>query len=284
MFMFVPFAFAGTPREALAEIAMAKDTAALEKHLPIIMLEHLKKMSPANKKRILDRFLIAKHFEQQQSTLHLSDDGQTLFVVGQDDRGSSYVEIKREISNGAESLDELQFCPKEGAAGRCFSGFAVLKVEDDEWRLIEVAGGDGISFEDPKFLASLDTAPVDANESSAAGGLRTLNTSIVAYETEFADRGAPESLANLGSSGPDQKEPTPEHAMLVDERLGCGQSVCVKLGYSFQYHRLSKEAYVITARPVNFGDSGTRSFFTDESGVIRITKEDREPTAKDAPL
>jgi hypothetical protein len=278
------FSFAGTPKEALIELATAKDIATVEKHVPLAMLEHIQKLPSATKKALLDRMVIAKHFEEQQATLHLSDDGETLFVVGKDDRSSGYLHVRREISNGAEAVEEIEFCPKEGSGNRCFSGFAILKLQEGEWRLCEIAGGEGANFEDPKFLASLDAAPANANESSAVGGLRTLNTSIISYQTAFEDRGVPTALSELGSAGPEQKEPTAEHAMLVDSLLGCNQSACVKSGYIFQYSRLSKETYVITARPVKFDDSGTRSFFTDESGVIRATSDDREPTVKDPPL
>jgi hypothetical protein len=279
-------AFAGTPKEALIELATAKDLATVEKHVPLAMLEHIEKMKPGRKKTILDVMVIARRFEEQQATLHLSDDGETLFVVGKDDRSSGYLHVIREISNGAEAVEEIEFCPKqEGTSpGRCFSGFAIMKLQEGEWRLAEIAGGEGANFEDPKFLASLDTAPVNANESSAVGGLRTLNTAIVSYQVSFPDQGTPSALSSLGSSGPDQHEPSAEHAMLVDPALGCNQSTCIKLGYLYQYNRLSKEKYVITARPVKFDDSGTRSFFTDESGVIRATSEDREPTVKDPPL
>jgi hypothetical protein len=279
-------AFAGTPKEALIELAMAKDVATVEKHIPLVMLEHIQKMAPASKKAVLDRMVIGKHFEEQQATLHLSDDGETLFVVGKDDRSSGYLHARREISNGAEAVEEIEFCPKQevDSSSRCFSGFAIMKLQEGEWRLSEIAGGEGANFEDPKFLASLDAAPINANESSAVGGLRTLNTSIIAYETSFPDHGAPSALGDLGSSGSDQHEPSPDHAMLVDQLLSCKQSACVKSGYAYQYNRLSKETYVITARPVKFGDTGTRSFFTDESGVIRSTGEDREPTVKDPPI
>jgi hypothetical protein len=279
-------AFAGTPKEALIELAMAKDVATVEKHIPLVMLEHIQKMAPASKKALLDRMVIGKHFEEQQATLHLSDDGETLFVVGKDDRSSGYLHARREISNGAEAVEEIEFCPKQevGSPGRCFSGFAIMKLQEGEWRLSEIAGGEGANFEDPKFLASLDAAPVNANESSAVGGLRTLNTSIISYETSFPDHGAPSALSELGSTGPDQRDPTTEHAMLVDQSLSCNQSICAKSGYGYQYRRVSKESYVITARPLRFGDTGTRSFFTDESGVIRATSEDREATVKDQPL
>jgi len=41
--------------------------------------------------------------------------------------------------------------------------------------------------------------------------------------------------------------------------------------------------FTVNARPLNYG-SGTRSFFSDESGIIRHTREDRPATVEDPPL
>src|SRR3954464_11726101 len=152
------FAFGGTPREALIELATAKDLATVQKHIPLAMLEHIQKMSPTAKKAVLDRIMIAKHFEEHGATLHLSDDGETMFVVGPDDRSSGYIHVRREISNGAEAVEEIEYCPKEEMQDHCLSGFAILKLQEGEWRVTEVAAGEGANFEDPKFLASLDKA------------------------------------------------------------------------------------------------------------------------------
>src|SRR6185437_10826154 len=40
----------------------------------------------------------------------------------------------------------------------------------------------------------------------------------------------------------------------------------------------------ITASPVEFGRSGRRNFFIDESAIIRVTSEDRPATERDDPL
>ena len=44
------------------------------------------------------------------------------------------------------------------------------------------------------------------------------------------------------------------------------------------------KSYTLTARPLVYYRTGTRSFFTDETGVIRMTAEDRAATADDPPL
>ena len=276
-------ASAGTPREALLELATTRDARTIEKHLPIALIERIKKMPGGLQKEILNRFMIAKRVEEQKVTLVPSEDGQTLFVIGTSDWDSGYAYVRREIVNGVEAVEDIAFCSK-GNPETCNSSLMFLKLEEGEWRLVEVKGGrEHVNLEDPKYLAYLDTAPVNANESSAVGSMRTFNTSIICYETAFPERGVPNGLADLGSRD-DQQEPAPDHAMLMDNSLACPESTCVKSGYAFQYRRGSKDEYSVIARPTRYGESGTRSFYSDESGVIRATDEDREATVNDKPI
>ncbi len=103
-----------------------------------------------------------------------------------------------------------------------------------------------------------------ANEASAVGSLRTINTACIAYSTTFG--GFPSTLANLGTSGPASSTA----ADLIDNVLAGG----IKTGYSFTYTAGPQAGglipvYTLTASPLVAGQTGQRYFFTDESGVIR---------------
>ena len=54
-------------------------------------------------------------------------------------------------------------------------------------------------------------------------------------------------------------------------------------GYSFRVVGSSK-SFTVNATPLAYGSSGTRSFFSDPTGVIRYTSEDRRASAQDPPL
>jgi type IV pilus assembly protein PilA len=129
-------------------------------------------------------------------------------------------------------------------------------------------------------------APVYNPEASPVGSLRTLNTAEVTYASTFT-HGYSSSLAELGPSPGGDKGPfTEAHAGLVDKELASG----VKNGYTFIYTPGERTAsgridtYTVSARPIKHGETGTNSFFTGDSGVIRYTTEDRPATAKDPPL
>jgi prepilin-type N-terminal cleavage/methylation domain-containing protein len=107
-----------------------------------------------------------------------------------------------------------------------------------------------------------------ANEASAVGSLRTINTAEVTYATSYPTEGFAAALANLG--GPAGCGPsTIATACLIDEVLSV---TAKKSGYSFAAPGLApipRVAYTATADPTIVGSSGQRSFFTDQSGVIR---------------
>ncbi|MCL6565346.1 MAG: prepilin-type N-terminal cleavage/methylation domain-containing protein [Acidobacteriia bacterium] len=107
-----------------------------------------------------------------------------------------------------------------------------------------------------------------ANEASAVGSLRTLNTAAVTYASQCG--GFP---ANLAALGPPASGGNPDctRADLIDEVLASGS----KSGYDFLYNAAdansdgNMDTYTINADPITPGTTGTRHFFTDQSGVIR---------------
>ncbi|MBI4467475.1 MAG: hypothetical protein HY656_08645 [Acidobacteria bacterium] len=130
-----------------------------------------------------------------------------------------------------------------------------------------------------------------ANESAAVGTLRTINTSAVVYEDTYKT-GYPPSLKSVGPPEPGGSAGC-NQADFIDAVVVSGE----KSGYRFEYRagpRVEKagegctvpggQSYQVTARPLKYRRTGIRSFFTDGTGVIRGTTEDRAATAQDPPL
>jgi type IV pilus assembly protein PilA len=108
-------------------------------------------------------------------------------------------------------------------------------------------------------IPNLLRAKIAANEASAVGSLRTINTASVAYSTTYGSY--PPALTNLGPS----TSPTSTTADLIDSVLVSG----TKSGYSFSYASATPfTIYSLNADPVSSA-TGTRHFYTDQSGVIR---------------
>jgi prepilin-type N-terminal cleavage/methylation domain-containing protein len=103
-----------------------------------------------------------------------------------------------------------------------------------------------------------------ANEASAVGSLRTLNTAAVTYSSTYPSVGYPGSLGALAPAA----TASSSSADLVDSVLAGG----TKSGYAFTWTAGSgtpSNGYSIVANAVAQGTSGTRGFYTDQSGVIR---------------
>jgi prepilin-type N-terminal cleavage/methylation domain-containing protein len=119
-------------------------------------------------------------------------------------------------------------------------------------------------------IPNLLRSRIAANEASAVGSIRTINTSQVSYATAYPQQGFT-ALANLGGSVPCSASSTT--ACLVDQVLAAGN----KSGYTFTAvasggtpPTTPNVQYVATGLPVTVGTTGQRGFCSDQSGVIRF--------------
>ena len=106
-----------------------------------------------------------------------------------------------------------------------------------------------------------------ANEASAVGSLRTINTAEVTYKTTYQSVGFG-SLAQLSYGGAACTTATSSAACLIDDTLANATAAPGKSGYTFTLAN-GTDTYTVNADPVKMDSSGTRGFFTDETGVIR---------------
>ena len=112
-------------------------------------------------------------------------------------------------------------------------------------------------------------------ETAIIAALRVLNSACTVYVGTYYGRGFPKSLAVLGP--PPQGPPSADSADLIAPDLAGG----TKHGYKFTYVARDLngngmiESYTINADLIASGRTGQRSFFTDETGVIRADSEGR---------
>jgi type IV pilus assembly protein PilA len=120
-----------------------------------------------------------------------------------------------------------------------------------------------------------------ANEASAVGSIRTMNTASISYNSTYGN-GFPPGMAAIGNNGTTSISCT--NGEFIDTVLTGG----TKSGYTFILnHGLAanilnstssscsggygySDGYMVTAVPVTVGTTGQRSFCTDASGVIRF--------------
>jgi type IV pilus assembly protein PilA len=148
-------------------------------------------------------------------------------------------------------------------------------------------------------IPNLLRARMAANEAAAVGSLRTFNTALETYGSEYS-AGFPGNL-NVLTSG-DASEGNCNHAGLLDSTYSTGR----RSGYAFYYAPKypggadgppppakgaapkcpgsGASGYEITADPITPGTTGARHFFTDDSGVIRVSVGPNPATADSPPL
>jgi prepilin-type N-terminal cleavage/methylation domain-containing protein len=126
-------------------------------------------------------------------------------------------------------------------------------------------------------IPNLLRSRIAANQASAVGSLRTLNTAEITYATTY-NTGYTSALGYLGP--PTSGNPVATAAGLIDSVLsgssaGATASSSVKSGYQFVYTAAATDlsgrvnTYGITATPITVGTTGTNYYYTDMSGVIR---------------
>jgi type IV pilus assembly protein PilA len=131
----------------------------------------------------------------------------------------------------------------------------------------------------PDFLKSR----MAANQASAVGSLRVINSSEVMYHSSYG-KGYSPTLKSLGPPA-GGAIPSTSAAALVDSVLAAG----LKSGYTFIYSANSPDAqgnyegYTINGNPISPGTSGEVYYFTDQSYAIRLNNA-RQATSTDAAL
>ena len=122
-------------------------------------------------------------------------------------------------------------------------------------------------------IPNLLRSRIAANQASAVGSLRTINTAEVTYASTY-NTGYSSNLASLGPPAAGAT-PVSTAAGLIDSVLAGTGNTSSKSGYNFTYAAGGADSsgrintYQLNASPITVGTTGTNFYYTDESGVIR---------------
>lgn len=124
-------------------------------------------------------------------------------------------------------------------------------------------------------IPNLLRAKMAANESSAVGNLRTINTAMITYQSSYPTVGYAPALSNLGGLSP--CTPSSTTACLIPSDLASGY----KSGFNFAAVGAGGPPavmYFASAVPTVLNQTGTRSFCSFEDAVLRV-----QPTGSGIP-
>jgi type IV pilus assembly protein PilA len=117
-----------------------------------------------------------------------------------------------------------------------------------------------------------------ANEASAVGSVRTINTSEVTYSSTYPDTGFAITMGAMSGTAAicaPGGTASAANACLIDPVLAAAiDATHLKSGYFFVLSNAGatstpQQTYDVTADPGTRGSTGQRGFFSDQSGVIR---------------
>jgi type IV pilus assembly protein PilA len=123
-------------------------------------------------------------------------------------------------------------------------------------------------------IPNLLNMKTQANQTSAMGSLRAIQSAEIQYQTNFPANGFACSLSALGGN-PASGPPTATAAQMLQSDLASG----VKSGYVFNITNCTKvsvnnqdmnTSYEVTAVPQAVGKTGHNGFCMDMSGQIKI--------------
>lgn len=115
-------------------------------------------------------------------------------------------------------------------------------------------------------IPNLMRSRMAANEASAVGSLRTINTAQITYSMNYPEIGFADALASLGGAAVPCVAAV-GNGCLIDNTLALG----TKSGYTFSVASSGGTpvvTYTTLADPVALDQTGSNSFCSDESGVI----------------
>ena len=112
-------------------------------------------------------------------------------------------------------------------------------------------------------IPNLLRARHNANETAAIGAMHSFVASMESYRAAQTPPSYPADLTDLSDADPPYSP-----ASLTD---GTNQ------GYTYAFEQVSASQYTLTASPETSAVTGTRVFFVDESGVIRLDDVDGDP-------
>ena len=223
--------------------------------------EAFSQMTSATRTTLLKRFVLLDKPGQPRAEIDAAgnlnvycatSDVTTQLQIGKPELRDNLAYISLTVKNAAAS--------NEDDSHRVLMGFV---REAGQWKLLSL----GLLLLDlPSLAEEWDRAELKNNEHSAIDSMKTLAEAIETYRKSYTR--LPDNLAVLGP--PPQGRAKSEKAGLIAVELAEGR----KDGYSFRYVIVGANAsgapakYELAAIPIEYGRTGSRSFFRDTLGVL----------------
>lgn len=261
-----------TARQALIEMFFGAGPNHLEKHLPDVTRNALKKMPSANGMNSLDQFsMLASQLKAGGGKFETFEAGPTLLSTEDPNDGKVELTVERDDLAGDEDQIELALHItknfKEESLPFIPRFTFLLAQQADIWRLNEIDITVKVPLSDPTFLKTIEDHQRSQNEMMTIYAVQSVVGAEKGYSA--AQGGYACSLPALGSGG----SGTNHHTYLFDRQLISGK----KNGYIFVISNCDATHYKVVAEP-EIPNSGQRAFCSDEGGTVRASADGKATT------
>ncbi|HEY6248837.1 MAG TPA: hypothetical protein VI685_02690 [Candidatus Angelobacter sp.] len=308
---------AGNPVTALEELVTTEKITDAVKHYPVAVEEAVQGLQENDQAEAAKVLLINQRLRGAGWELRKTSDPMRWEVVSATGDGRFTLTLLNSFISGINALIVMRI---DFPTGNTYVKFASLRFEAGEWRLENLGSWQQEKdFESDEFIQEL--TPAGRNEKMAMATLGEIRSALAQYHNTYRSTGFPSSLAALSGPAPEavngtepppeaidkpnvpeSEEPdngqedspvgepiAPQYAHLLDPIFM--NSPVVKDGYKFQYKLIDPGAmekdggeFQLTATPLQFGKTGSRSYFADQRWVLRFTTENRDANENDEPL
>ncbi len=126
-------------------------------------------------------------------------------------------------------------------------------------------------------IPNLLRSRIAANEASAVGSMRTINTAEMTYASTYPAAGWATALTTLASPSATPANcsaPLSTGACLIDDTLAAASvGTAAKSGYYFTLATDANVGYTLLGTPKAQGSTGNKNFYTDATAVIHATTD-----------
>jgi hypothetical protein len=279
---------AKTPQAALEEIATADKPEVIAAHLPESIQKSIEELPRPQRRQVLDKLLSLKSERLDGCTIRRSADEDGWEIIDGDGGSAGRVKLRNVFISGLDALVSLELQSEDGSQ----MVIVAMHLEGNDWRIDDFGPWEKTNLHLPQLVHQPTQA--EKNEAAAQTTLHTMVTALVSYALQYRWLGYPSRLGFLAGHAGEQ--PSAEHAALLDESFAA--EPLIRDGYEFRYtltrtggaplfpnalpmyEMVDAGSFQILATPVEFGRTGSRSYFIN-SNRMTSTSENRPATEDD---
>jgi hypothetical protein len=273
------YAWQGTsPQAALEELATATKPETIARHLPEPVQKSIEVLPRLQKQLVMDQLLEMKNTQLHGCSVRPAHDSEGWEILDEDGNSKGKVRLANAYISGVDALLPLEL----ELSGNTEDFIVTMHLEGDEWRIDDF----GPWEKNDLGLGKLVHQPteMEQNEAAARDTINMLVGALQRFASRFPKTGFPFNLRTLTTSL------QPENVYsgsgpLLDESFAA--EPLIKNGYIFQYLLTSVGdgqqqgwgSYEITATPVEFGKTGSKSYLANPNP--HVTSQNRPATDDD---